>query len=80
MTGPEIVERVASQIDFSGLDVHKIARTAILALLDAIREPSEARIRTGHEAYCADDSEDVEGGISAVWMAMIDALRKEITG
>ncbi len=79
MTGPEIVERIEYRVnDEYGGDCTIVE--LIPLVLDAIREPSDALIRTGHEAYCADDSEDVEEGILAAWRAMIAALRKEIAG
>ena len=60
----------------------RLARAAILAVLDGIREPSEDVLEIGGEAYSDTVDLDVKPitYARAVWSAMIDAKKKEIEG
>ncbi len=75
-TGPGLVERViaASHGRQHDGDIRGAWRDAVLDMLDAIREPSEAMLRAvpqglGHRYYAR-----------MIWRAMINALRQEIAG
>ncbi len=78
LTGPEIVELVrasiAAKYGLTLLDETIVA--AILATLDAIREPSEAMVRAASEKIFPPYT-PIPG---VEWRAMIDVLRREIAG
>jgi hypothetical protein len=70
----------------------KVAKAAILATLDAIREPSAEIIEIGAQAYCKDFGNQprealiemagkvivLNRSLATAYRAMIDALRAEI--
>ncbi len=59
--------------------VPDLCKVGILALLDAIREPSEAMVDAGLVEFAKDTDTPVEF-VTAIWRAMIAELRKEIGG
>jgi hypothetical protein len=54
------------------------AKAAILATLEAIREPSEYAVSMGQAALIDTEAQNGESIIEDIWHAMIDALRAEI--
>ncbi len=89
-TADEIIDRVLipllSELHFHRTTPRELARVAILATLDAIREPSEAMIRSVPLSdVVADDLYDIwrvmiDALKRDIWRAMIDALKREIAG
>ncbi len=59
----------------------RLARTATLAVLDGIREPTPEMSNIGGEVNCPTETLTSARLYAAeVWQAMIDQLRKEVAG
>jgi hypothetical protein len=73
LTGPEIIAHVREADNFH-LHGDAYWSSVVIAVLDAIREPSEAMV----DAACKSTFNIVSH--PAIWRAMVDALKREVAG